>query len=276
MSLPISYLFAPGHRADRFDKAAKCGTDAVILDLEDAVDPRDKPAARDAIAAWLVAMRPEPVCILVRINDATSPFFTDDLKLVSGLGPVTVMLPKVEQATDVEVVAAALAPGSLIVPMIESGRGLRAVEAIVSAPLVQRLAFGTWDFGVDLHLSGDPRGLMMPSATIALASRCAGIAPPIAGVTTAIYDQAVIAQDCAFARAFGFTAKLCIHPAQIGPVHASFAPSEAEREWAARVVAAAHDGSALKVDGAMVDRPVLLRAQAILDAGRSRHDGLLR
>ncbi len=274
MPLPTSYLFAPGHRADRFDKARDSGAGMVVLDLEDAVDPRDKATSRAAIAAWIAGAALPSCGVMVRINDAASRFFAEDLLFLRGLcaahGPMQVMVPKVESETQVGAVAAALVPGSLIVPMIESARGLRAVDAIAGAPMVQRLAFGTWDFGVDLNLSGDERGLMVPSMMIALASRCAGIAPPIAGVTTSIHNQTAIAHDSAFARAFGFTAKLCIHPAQIGPVHASFAPSEAERQWAARVVAAAHDGAALKVDGAMVDRPVLLRAQAILDYGQGR------
>lgn len=268
----VSYLFAPGHRPERFVKAQKSGADVVVLDLEDAVDARDKPMARAAIAGWLAgpgAAREDRVTMMVRVNDAASRFFAEDLALVAGLGAVAVMLPKVERPADVAALACVLAPGSAIVPMIESARGLGAVEAIAGAAFVQRLAFGTWDYGVDLHLSGDPLGLMMPSAAIALASRCAGIAPPIAGVTTAIGDEDAIRRDCAFARAFGFTAKLCIHPAQIGPVHAGFAPSAAEIAWAQRVVEAVPDGAAVQVDGAMVDRPVLLRAQAILDLDRA-------
>ena len=270
MRAAVSYLFAPGHRAEWFVKASESGADMVVLDLEDAVDARDKAMARAAIADWLTGRGADRTRSMVRVNDAASRFFAEDLALVAGLGAVAVMLPKVEQAADVAALARVLAPGSAIVPMIESALGLRAVEAIAGADLVQRLAFGTWDFGVDVHLSGDPLGLMMPSAAIALASRCAGIAPPIAGVTTAIGDEAAIRRDCAFARAFGFTAKLCIHPAQIGPVHAGFAPSAAEIEWAQRVVGAVTDGAAVQVDGAMVDRPVLLRARAILGHDRAQ------
>jgi citrate lyase subunit beta/citryl-CoA lyase len=131
---------------------------------------------------------------------------------------------------------------------------------------VQRLAFGTLDYALDLGLSGDPRGLLYPASRIALASRAAGLAPPVAGITAAIDDEAALRADFDQARACGFGAKLCIHPRQIETVHAMLAPTPEQRDWAERVLAAAESGSgAVQLDGKMVDRPVLLRAQAILD-----------
>lgn len=154
-------------------------------------------------------------------------------------------------------------------PIIETARGLLNVEAIASAPGVQRLAFGTLDYAVDLDLSGDERGLLYPSCRIALASRAAGIGAPIAGVTTAIDDEARLAADLAFERACGFGAKLCIHPKQVAAIRRALAPTQDELVWAQRVLAAAQDGqSAVQVDGKMVDRPVILKARAILDRAR--------
>jgi citrate lyase subunit beta/citryl-CoA lyase len=265
MALPITYLFVPGNRPDRFDKALASGADAVILDLEDAVDPAGKQAAREAVRSWCTAGR-DATRVLVRINDTQTAWFAEDVAALRGAGPVEVMLPKAESPGDVNHVVAALGPGIPIVPLIETALGLRAVDAIAVAEGVQRLAFGTLDFAVDLGLSGDERGLAGPSMAIALASRCAGRVAPIAGVTPAIDDRTALDRDIAFARAFGFAAKLCIHPKQVAAVRAAFAPTEAELDWARRVLAAAASGvGAVQVDGRMVDRPVLRKAQSLLD-----------
>lgn len=266
MALPITYLFVPGNRPDRFDKALASGADAVILDLEDAVDAGAKDNARAAVGAWLAENRRGDGRLLVRINDETTDWFEDDLDLLRGAGSIGVMLPKVESAGQVARVVAALDPGVIVVPLIETALGLREVASIAEADGVQRLAFGTLDFAVDLDLSGDERGLIAPAMTIALASRCAGKAAPIAGVTPAVNDDDALARDLAFARAVGFTAKLCIHPVQVAAVRRALAPSATELDWATRVIAAAAASSGVvQVDGRMVDRPVLLKARAILD-----------
>jgi citrate lyase subunit beta/citryl-CoA lyase len=114
-------------------------------------------------------------------------------------------------------------------------------------------------------MSGDERGLAYAAGRMAVASKCAGLASPIAGVTVALDDAARLAADVAFARACGFGAKLCVHPRQVEAVRRLLAPTPGEIDWATRVVAAAgsHAG-AFALDGTMVDRPVLLRAHAIL------------
>jgi citrate lyase subunit beta/citryl-CoA lyase len=158
-----------------------------------------------------------------------------------------------------------MTPGGAVIPMIESAKGVAGVEAIASAERVLRLAFGTLDYAVDLDLSGDERGLAYAAGRIAVASKCAGLASPIAGVTLALDDEAQLAADVAFARACGFGAKLCVHPRQVGAVRRLFAPTPGEIDWAAGVVAAADShAAAFAFDGKMVDRPVLLKAQAIL------------
>ena len=266
MRLPITYLFVPGNRAERFDKALASGADAVILDLEDAVSPREKEDARANVLAW-VQSRPEVLeRVVVRVNDATTPWFDVDLAMLEHAGIRCAMLPKAEAAEQIDAVRAALPAGGLILPLIETARGVDAVDALAAAQGVQRLAFGTLDYGVDLDLSGDERGLIYPASRITLASRCAGLATPVAGVTPTIDDDERLLADLAFARALGFGAKLCIHPRQVAVVRKALLPTAAEVDWARRVLAAAEgaDG-AVQVDGRMVDRPVLLKAQAILD-----------
>jgi citrate lyase subunit beta/citryl-CoA lyase len=263
---PFSYLFVPGNRPERFDKALGSGADAIIIDLEDAVTAGDKSPAREHIAAWLNAQSDVGERVLVRINDAGTPWFDADLGFVRGSGIRGVMLPKVEHGHQVDRVRAALPSGGFIVPIIESARGVLAVESVAAVPAVQRLAFGTLDYAVDLDLSGDERGLIYPACRIAIASRAAGLLSPIAGVTTDIDDEGKLLADLAFARACGFGAKLCIHPRQVAALHRAIAPRPEEIAWAQRVLAAANGASgAVQVDGQMVDRPVVLKAKSILE-----------
>lgn len=261
-----SYLFVPGNRPERFAKAFESGADAVIVDLEDAVAPGAKDAARMALAAWHTARHSSKAQLVVRINDDASEWFADDLALLRELGPCTVMLPKAESAQQLDNLARSLVAGTEVIALIESARGVVAVDAIAAAVCVKRLAFGTIDYALDLGLTDDARGLLYPASRIALASRVAGLPAPVAGITTAIKEEDTLRNDFDMARACGFGAKMCIHPHQINIVHAMLAPSQEQRDWAARVVAAAQSGAgAVQVDGRMVDRPVLLRAQAILD-----------
>jgi citrate lyase subunit beta/citryl-CoA lyase len=263
---PRSYLFVPGDRPERFAKAFASGADAVIIDLEDAVAPQQKEAARAALAAWCGTKDAQRAQLVVRINDEASAWFEADLALLRTLGPCKLMLPKAESRPQLDRVAAALPPGTRIIALIESARGLLEVDAIAAAPAVERLAFGTLDYALDLGLTDDGRGLLYPASRIALAARAAQLAPPIAGITTAIDDAAALRSDVELARACGFGAKMCIHPRQVGAVHAMLAPTPEQRDWAERVLAAAGAGTgAAQVDGKMVDRPVLLRARAILD-----------
>jgi citrate lyase subunit beta/citryl-CoA lyase len=185
------------------------------------------------------------------------------LRALHGVGA---MVPKAEARDVLTDVLAALGEEPVLVPLIESALGLRAIDILAGTVGVQRLAFGTLDFALDLGLSEDQRGLLMPASQIALASRCAGLAAPIAGVTAAIHDHDALVNDIAFARSLGFAAKLCIHPRQVSIVRAAFAPGAEELDWARRVVSAvAASVGAAQVDGRMVDAPVLRRAQSIID-----------
>lgn len=264
--VPITYLFVPGNRPERFDKALASGADVVIIDLEDAVASDEKTAARAAIGSWCAA-HPELVArIVVRINDESSAWFEDDLSLIDGAGLAGVMLPKAELVSQLARVKAALPRAGFIIPIIESARGVLNVDALAAADGVQRLAFGTLDYALDLDLSGDERGLIYPASRIALASKAAGLVAPIAGVTADLGNEETLLADLAFARACGFGAKLCIHPKQVHAIHQALAPTAEELAWARRVIAAAEAGQgAVQLGGKMVDRPVLLKARAILE-----------
>ena len=259
--LQRSLLFVPGNRADRFDKALAAGASAVIIDLEDAVAPPDKDAARAALAAWVQPHHQ----VVVRINSADTPWFVDDLAMCGQAGVAGVMLPKAERADTLAQVMAAGAHALL--PLVESAAGIANLDAIARAPGVWRLAFGSIDLQVDLGLKDATEDELLPfRLQLVLASRLAGIGAPVDGVSTAIDDDHRLQQDVARARRLGFGGKLCIHPKQVALVNAGMAPSAAEVAWARRVLdaAAGAGGAAVAVDGKMVDKPVLLRAEAVL------------
>lgn len=268
LALARSFLFVPGHRPERFAKALASGAEAVIIDLEDAVPLDAKATARDALlAAWSGLDAAERARLLVRVNPPGTPWHEADLSAVarlSGLGAL--MLPKAEHPQQVE--QAFRSSGVPVLPLIESAEGLGQMDAIARATGVLRLGLGHIDLQADLGMRCGPDEAELAPVRLALvvASRRAGLPAPVDGVTTATQDTEVLAADAQRSRRFGFGAKLCIHPAQVAGVHQALAPTEAECDWARRVLAAevAAGGGAFSVDGKMVDPPVLLLARKIL------------
>ena len=264
---PRSYLFVPGNRPERFAKALASGADVVVLDLEDAVADQAKAQARDAIANWAAGALPaERDRIAVRINAAASTCFADDLRLLRGTGLTLVMLPKAESAEMLAATVAAL-PGARVLALIESAAGVAHVDAIARAGGIERLVFGTLDLALDLDLdiAELSDGLSFAASRLVLASRLAGLASPVSGVTPQIDDEARLLADLAWARRHGMQARLCIHPKQVAALHAALAPSSAEIAWAQRVLAAeAASPGAARLEGRMIDRPVVLQAQRTL------------
>ena len=272
LSLARSFLFVPGNRPERFAKALASGADAVIIDLEDAVPLDAKDTARNALRnAWTAFDATERARLLVRVNPAGTPWHAADLAALGGLpGLGAVMLPKAENAQQVE--HAFMASGVPVLPLIESAEGVGQLDAIARAQGVLRLGLGHIDLQVDLSMSCGPDEAELAPIRVALvvASRRAGLPAPVDGVTTATTDADVLARDAQRSRRFGFGAKLCIHPAQVAGVHQALAPTEAECDWAERVLAAEvlAQGGAFSVDGKMVDPPVLLLARKILQTAR--------
>ena len=259
---PRSYLFVPGNRPDRFAKALAVRADAVVLDLEDSVAPKDKLKALADVAAWLTAAQP----VMVRVNTSDSEWFHDDLGLGGKPGIAGVLLPKAERVEDIRIVAEHFGSGVPILPQIETARGFRGALALASAEQVRHLLFGSIDFQLDLGMTSEEDELLYFRSQIVLVSRLAGLQSPVDGVTTDLNSEERVRTDTLRARRLGFGAKMCIHPKQVPVVNECFAPTAEEEAWARRVVeasAAAH-GGATSVDGKMVDRPVLARAEIIL------------
>jgi citrate lyase subunit beta/citryl-CoA lyase len=258
-----SYLFVPADRPDRYEKALAAGAGAVIVDLEDAVAPEGKVTAREQLLRWLSRA---PAQVLVRVNAGETEWFADDLALCGHAAVAGIVLPKAERRADLAH-ASAIAAGRRLYPLIETAAGYEAMRTLANAPGVERLVFGSIDFQVDLGIGGEGDALLMFRSHMVLASRLAGLRAPVDGVSTAIDDAEALRADAERARRLGFGAKLCIHPKQVAVVERAFAPSEAERDWARRVLdaAARAKGGVVAVDGRMVDKPVVLRARAILD-----------
>ena len=268
LALARSFLFVPGHRPERFAKALASGADAVIIDLEDAVPLDAKLAARAALlAAWPDFDAAQRARLLVRVNPFGTPWHQADLSAVASLtGLGAVMLPKAESPE--QIAHAVQTSGLPVLPLMESAEGLGQMDCMARSPGVLRLVLGHIDLQADLGLSCGPEEAELAPVRLALvvASRRAGLPSPVDGVTTATTNAEVLARDAQRSRRFGMGAKLCIHPAQVDGVHQALAPTEAECDWARRVLAAevAAGGGAFSVDGKMVDPPVLLLARKLL------------
>ena len=257
---PRSLLFVPGSRPERFGKALTSGASRIIVDLEDAVGPQDKDSAREAVRTWLSAEHP----VVLRVNGADTAWFGDDLTLCGHPGVSAVMLPKAEQPSVSEVMRAG---ARSIIALVENAAAFATLGLLAGTPGIERLAFGSIDFQADLGMrDATEDDLLAFRSALVLASRAARIGAPIDGVTVALDDEALLRADVLRARRLGFAGKLCVHPRQVAVVNAMFAPSAEEVAWARRVVDAigAAKGNAVSVDGRMVDRPVVLRAEAIL------------
>jgi citrate lyase subunit beta/citryl-CoA lyase len=250
-----SLLFVPGHRPDRFAKAADAGAGAIILDLEDAVAPADKDTAREHVAAWLA----DGGGGIVRINAPGTPWYADDLKAVAGH---PVMLPKAEAPEQVAEVAGT---ANGVLPLIETAAGILNAAQILATVGVVRAAFGSIDLSAGLGVHpDDTTALLFARAQMVLASAAAGVAGPVDGVTTDVTDEERLVADARHGAALGFTGKMCIHPRQLAAVHDVFRPSDEELAWARRVVEAFSGAGAGTLDGKMIDKPVVDRARRLL------------
>jgi len=257
-----TYLFVPGSRPHRFEKAWQSRAHAVILDLEDAVEGTHKDLARETVASWLSPARP----VYVRINGTGTLWFERDLEVVRMPGVLGVVLPKAEHPEQIAQVAAYLTGEARVLPLLETALGVWNARALAQVPRVERLAFGSVDFQLDTGITGEQEELLYARSRLVLASRIAGILPPLDGVTMALDDLTRLRDDVARARRLGFGGKLCIHPRQVETVNRGFAPIEAEHAWARRVLEAveATEVGALRLDGELIDRPVIARARSIL------------
>ncbi|MGR3542327.1 MAG: HpcH/HpaI aldolase/citrate lyase family protein [Hasllibacter sp.] len=259
-----SALYVPASNARAMAKAAGLGADAILYDLEDAVAPAAKPAARDSLRSALADPTGRALRI-VRVNAPGTPWHEDDMAAVWDLRPDGVLIPKVEDPATVA--DAGEREGIPIWAMIETPRGVLAADGIAAAPGMAGLVAGTNDLAAELGASG--RSAMSFSLQrIVLAARAAGIAA-LDGVCNAFRDTDALRAECEDGRALGFDGKTLIHPAQVPVANETFGPSAEEVDLARRQIAAFRDaeadGSGIAVlDGRIVENLHVRAARRVL------------
>lgn len=266
-------LFLPASNARAIEKVRGLTCDTVIVDLEDAVAPEAKAAARDAaVAAAHQGFGDRR--LVVRANATGTPWHDDDLAALAGAPVDAVLLPKLDDAGQCIAVRRALgSDGPALWAMIETARGLMALPSLAAGAgdwRLEALVAGTNDLALDLRCRTDAaRTPLIPHlAAIVVAARAGGMIA-LDGVLNAIKDEARLEAECAQGAMLGFDGKTLIHPSQIAAAQAAFGPTEAELAWAARVVAAFADPQAdgcgaIALDGAMVERLHLAEAERLL------------
>ncbi|HRF07919.1 MAG TPA: CoA ester lyase [Xanthobacteraceae bacterium] len=258
---PIAPLFVPGNRPERFAKAAASNADAIILDLEDSVDHEDKLNARQNILRHGITDKP----VFARINSRKSEYWSADIAAISKATIAGVMISKSEEAEDITAVHHALAREFPAIALVETAIAFANLRSLCAAPGLLCVAFGSLDYALDVGCNANSEALHYARSALVLECRIANLPPPLDGVTPTLNDQEILKVNTDRARALGFGGSLAIHPAQIATILHAFIPSPGEIEWANKVIKATKtSASAVKLDGMMVDKPVIERAKRIL------------
>ena len=264
-----SWLFTPGTHAERFGKAFEVGADILIIDLEDAVSPFDKPQARKTALDYLATSKDGPHRAL-RINGLDTPAGVADLDALLGsrAEPDYVVLPKTESAGHLLILDRLLTASgkdARLVGLIESARGFSTLEAIAAAtPRLFGLMLGAADMAADLGAATAWDPLVHVRSRLVAACALAGVAP-IDSPYFDIHDAEGLGREVDASKAFGFTAKAAIHPSQVGPINTALTPTDAEVDHARKVMSANQGGVGV-VDGLMIDEAVARKARRILAA----------
>jgi citrate lyase subunit beta/citryl-CoA lyase len=276
---PRSWLFVPADSNKKMMKALESGADAIIFDLEDSVSPAQKPIARELLTLLPERRDGEPER-WVRINPLGTDDHREDLELLEDLDIDGVVLPKAENGDDVADLAAELAPRNLPIHAIVTETAASLFGLLSYRDCCSGLASMSWgaeDLSSALgasskYLAGGELAFTYQMArSLCLAGAVAAEVQPVDGVYADFRDEAgLIAEACA-AASEGFTGKLAIHPAQVGPINEAFTPSAEELAHAQDIVAAFEaqpDAGVLSVGGKMVDRPHLVQARRVLARSR--------
>lgn len=257
-----SLLFVPADRPERVVKALASSAGMVCIDLEDAVAPDAKDAARDAVVALLASTGGDRLA--VRINAVTKRAGLADLLALADAPPATLLVPMVEQPAELAVVRGALGDQVALIPLIETVAGLRAATAIARAPGVSAIMFGGGDFSAQLGVALEWEPLVVARSMLVMAAAEAGV-PAIDVPFVRLGDAAGLAEECARAKALGFSAKAAIHPEQLDAIHAAFQISGADRDEARAALAAwrAGGGGAVRWNGRMIEAPLIARLRLL-------------
>ena len=273
-----SMLFLPGNTPNIIVNGDALGADNVILDLEDAVAPDQKDAARILVRSAIKAIGFKNVELTVRINSLDTPYWRDDLEEIVPLAPNMIMPTKVNGADDVLTLDAAiseieaksgLANGTVkLIPLIETAKGLENAAAIASAcPRVAAIFLGAEDLTADLRCPRTKEGteIFYARSRMVSAARAAGVDVYDTPFTDVNDDEGIV-RDAQFARSMGFTGKACISPRHVRAVNAAFSPTQKEIDYAYEVLEAIRQAKeqgrgAISLHGKMIDKPIVTRAE---------------
>ncbi len=276
-----SMLFTPGHRRDLIEKAIKSGTDAVIIDIEDAVALDQKPVARELLAD----LPPSPIPLYVRTNAVETGMMWDDIVAAGKAGVTGLVIPKAEQPGVIKEIDGALTALEMafghevgkmeIIPLIESGLGVRNTYDMATASArVECMMFGGGEQGdlvADLGCEWTPEGtgLMQARSQMLMESRAAGIQHPFEAVFMDFRNLDALRVESELARTLGYVGKVAIHPAQVAVINDVFTPTPDVVAYQRKVLAAfeqaLEEGSAsIAVDGRMVDYAVARVARVVI------------
>ncbi len=255
-----AYLFCPASRPDRYQKALDAA-DFAIFDLEDAVAPADKAAARQA----LIDNPVDPDAVIVRVNAIGTPDQALDLEALEQTAYGRIMVPKAEDPE-----AIARLDRYEVIALCETARGVLQAPAIAEVPRVVALMWGAEDLMVSLggrasrREDGSYLGVAQQArSTVLLAARAQGVTA-IDAVVLDLHNDQLLRRESLDAVASGFVGKACIHPNQVGIIRETWKPSSDQVRWARQVLDAANGGGVDVVEGFMIDEPLVRLARNVL------------
>ena len=279
---PRSWLFVPATRPERFDKAANSGADAVIIDLEDAVESADKPQAREHIAEYVaqynkrktdsmeVDLKSATTELWLRLNN--DAHLTEDLVLCHSLAEHEVIsgivLPKVTKASQVELVFESLKLP--VVAQIESAQGISQLEAIAQSEGLMALSYGRLDISNELDLTAGSQAeqdfFTHLRIQIRLVSQAHNLTAPIESIYADFKNETAMKATAGYVSDLGFSGMLCIHPRQVNIANQAFKASDSQLAFATKVIEHYQKtgDSTFAIEGVMVDLPVILQCQRLL------------
>lgn len=276
-------LFLPSNNPNMLINGGQLGADSLIFDLEDAVSPDEKDAARELLKNTLESLDFGKCERIVRINGLDTDYWMEDLRAILPLRPETIMPPKVSGAAYIHQLDEALTAleaelgipsgSTKILALLETAAGIEnAYEVACASPRMTGLFLGAEDLTADLHSRRTKEGseILYARGRIVCAARAAGMRVYDTPFTD-VQDLEGLEKDAAYARGLGFSGKACISQAHVGIVNRIFSPSEAEIAYAKDVFAAIAEAKrkgkgAIALRGKMIDAPIVQRARTTLEA----------
>lgn len=270
-----SLLFIPGNNPGMLQSCDIFGSDAVIFDLEDAVSGTEKDSARNLVCNYLKAFTPN-VEVVIRINGFDTPFYLDDLKAILECNISAIMLPKarVNDIKKLEEIIKESKKNITIIPIIEQCNSLIEVEEIAACELVDGILLGAEDYTKDLEVTRTKEGMEILYARYKVINACKAYKiDAIDTPFTDTNDDPGLLKDTSFAKSLGMNAKSAIHPNQIETINKVFTPTEKEINYATRVLIARDEAfskglGVFSLDGKMVDKPVIERAEKVIEKAK--------